>query len=346
MNPPDTYPSLPGTMTSNKASTIGVSFEAPTDGSGHPILTVNNFGAMPGAVPSSDATDPLPPTATLTKVDLVYPSGLAGTISLTQVGGGSLPVTGIVPIGSSDVRYWDSPTGGNLVAFPGQGINIDMASSSLTTLYAEAIGEEGSGPWAGGLMAVYNGPHSGWAQFVGTGSVADASWAYTALRGVSLSFAGAQPGNPDATVAVDPPSSSDGSSPGPQFTPLYLNLPAGLPNGTTVKISIDPALDQLINVYSDNSGAPASTALFGAVAGTTSYTWTVGSNNPPSVLDVESLGSFNFNENAFTLSVQAPPLAQPAPWGRPGRQCPPLSPSSRPVSCRPISFSTARRMTA
>ena len=110
LNPPDTYPSLPGTMTSNKASTIGVSFEAPTDGSGHPILTVNNFDAMPGAASSSDATDP----ATLTKVDLVYPSGLAGTISLTQVGGGSLPVTGILPLGSSDVRYWDSPTGGNL----------------------------------------------------------------------------------------------------------------------------------------------------------------------------------------------------------------------------------------
>ena len=188
------------------------------------------------------------------------------------------------------------------MAFPGQGLNVDMAS--MTTLYAEAIGEGGSGPWAGGLMAVYNGPHSGWAQFVGTGSVADASWAYIGFGGVSLSFADAQPGDPDATVAVDPPSSSDGSSPGPQFTPLYLNLPAGLPNGTTVKISIDPAIAGLIKVYADNNGVPVAGVLFGD--GLASYTWTVGSNNPPSVLDVESLADFAANANAFAMAVQPP----------------------------------------
>ena len=134
-NPPGNYPSLPGTLTSNKESTIGVNFEAPTN-NGVPILTINNLSIPTAGVSWSSDADPLSPAPALTKVDLVYPSALAGTISITQAGIGSEPVTG-APNDSSDVCFWDSPTGGNLVAFPGQGLNINTATSSLTAVYAE-----------------------------------------------------------------------------------------------------------------------------------------------------------------------------------------------------------------
>ena len=279
--PESVFPALPGPVTSNKVSIFGIHFEAPTDNDGNPILTVNNPNSpMPGAS-ASDAADPLPPRR-MTKVDLVYPSGQAGVVTLSQSEAG--------------LRLWDSPSGGNLVAFPGQGLAIDMATSSLTAAYAEAVPEDGNGSWYQALTVIYSGPYA--AYFDGQES-------RLALVGVSLSLAGAQPGDPDATIPIDPPSSSGGSGADPQFAKLDLNLP-GLANGTTVTLSIDPAIASLINVYSDNGAAPPTTMLFGADAGTTNYSWTVGNNNPPWVVDVESLGEFTANANAFTMTVQVP----------------------------------------
>ena len=129
--------------------------------------------------------------------------------------------------------------------------------------------------------------------------------AFLGLTEVGLYLNNPQTGD-GTTIPVDLPGSSSGSSPSPQFTTLNLELPGGLPNGTTVALSIASALAHLIKVYSDNNGSPAATVLFGADAGTTSYTWTIGSNNPPPVLDVGSPGDFAPNANAFTMTVQVP----------------------------------------
>ena len=88
---------------SNGASNASITFQAPTDANGDPIMTNDNPSSLADAAnPPADGEAPPPPQ--LTEVDLICPtSGLpaGSTFNLANFG--------------SNLRFYDSPNGGNLI---------------------------------------------------------------------------------------------------------------------------------------------------------------------------------------------------------------------------------------
>ena len=167
---------------SNKVSDIGMTFEAETDANGEPIMVTDNpFSPAPtdgssssSSGDSSDDTDPLPPPANLVKVDLVYPSSGPLVSPITLIAGPTL-------------RFWSSDTEGSPIVGGGPTDRIDFGSTAPpTTLYAELIGNAGA----------YNDFS---AAFSYNGAVSQVM-----PVAVSLSFAGAEPGDPGCNGASGP----------------------------------------------------------------------------------------------------------------------------------------------
>lgn len=86
------------------------------------------------------------------------------------------------------------------------------------------------------------------------------------------------PGDPDVTVPLD---SSSASASSDQYSTLDLNLPTTGPvyapvttlaNGTTVTLTLDSNIAQLVDVYDADPTQGSANLIAGVDAGTASYT--------------------------------------------------------------------------
>ena len=266
-----------GPVVSNGVSNASVTFKTAYDQAGRPILPVDNAAAVGDSQSNPGGYNP---PVQLTEVDFVYPPDVPMAIAMNEL------------------RFWDSATGGNLVAGVPEGSAEFGASAPATTLYAEEIGEGGynvtSDPYGSRFTISFG-----------------ASATTTILTsGLGISMNGRAPGDPNAMVptdaasAAEPPTSAD-------FAKISLDVPANLPSGTQVNLSIDPSVTQEVDVYdSDPMADPSATALMGKDASEAgSYTWTTGTSQIPFYVYacyVRGSHAENPDPSFFTLRVQLP----------------------------------------
>ncbi len=284
VQPPSPYQFLPtptSAATSNAASNIEMRFETAKDGNSQPILTDNNPASVAAGSSggSSDSSDPTPPVASLTKVDLIYPSELVGQVPITFV------------TDAARLRFWSSASEGSLIV-GGLKRGITFGNGvAPTTLYADLTDRPGD--VVGATTFTCN----------------NVSSTATAV-GMSLSVDALAPGDPNATIPLETSSSSNTNASGnaAQEATIRLNLPTSLANGTTVTLSIDPSLAQLVDVANAFGDAAEAAFVLGKDAGgATTITWTVGSaNSPPAEIKAFSFGTVAWLSQFFDLEVQAP----------------------------------------
>ncbi len=298
VQPPPPYQFLPlptSAATSNAASNIEMRFETAKDGNSQPILTDNNPASVAaGSSSSSSSSDPTPPVASLTKVDLIYPSELVGQVPITFV------------TDAAHLRFWSSASEGSLiVGGPKRGITFSTGNAP-TTLYADLTDRPGD--VIGETTFTCGNSHS-----------------TARAMGTSISIDSLAEGDDSATVPV--PSSADsiataqadGAEDPPQaYATVHLNLPTTLAAGTTVTLTLDASVAQDVNLYDGVPGDPASNLILGRDASAASITWTVGGGSPPpeAVYGVAFAAS-SFDATFFTMTVTAPASPSSAPATQP-----------------------------
>ena len=185
-------------VTSNGASNIGMTFQAPTDENGNPIMTANNpESPAPGASDTAPDGSELPPNAVLTEVDFAYPTNAPASMP---------PPT--LTVDPSVLEFWDSDSEGNLIV-GGLTRGITFGQGAPTTMYAE-LSQGLTNVVGGGWPAVVAG--------VATFACNGASQTVTPA-GVSLSMDGDAPGDPDATVPIDTSATTS-----PTYAPVNLTF--------------------------------------------------------------------------------------------------------------------------
>ncbi len=116
---------------------------------------------------------------------------------------------------------------------------------------------------------------------------------------VSLSVDGLAPGDSSAAI----PNQSENNSNWESHATLFLVTSAGLPNGSTVTLSLDSTTSADIQVWSGLPGGTGSTELFGNGVGGTSHTWTVGTDTIPASLDLLGASPTDYDQAQFALAV-------------------------------------------
>ena len=140
----------------------------------------------------------------------------------------------------------------------------------------------------------------------------------------SLSLGTDAPGDPDATVPLDDGTASPGN-----LVPLHMNLPVGLPKGTTVELSVNSGAADKVDVFPARDASDPGTRLIGAGVGT-SVTWTVGgADEPPAEVYVLGKAASDYDEVVFTLKVTAGDDGGTNFFGNPGTT---TSPTSQPTT--------------
>ena len=149
---------------------------------------------------------------------------------------------------------------------------------------------------------------------------------------VSLSLGGYKAGDPDAIIPLGDTTSA-GGTPG-ELIPLHLNVPAGLPKGTTVQLSLAgsadaEALDE-VGVWPTPDGSDPAARLLGAGKGS-SVTWVLDDNNPaaPAVVWVRGEQAGTYDGVRFDLKVT------PGDDGGTGFFGNPAAPATRPAGAAP-----------
>ena len=140
----------------------------------------------------------------------------------------------------------------------------------------------------------------------------------------SLSLGTDAPGDPDATVPLD-----DGTASPANLVPLHMNLPVGLPKGTTVELSVNSGAADKVDVFPARDASDPDARLIGAGVGT-SVTWTVGGADEPPA-EVYVLGKAATEDGAveFTLTVTPGDDGGTNFFGSPGTT---TSPTSQPTT--------------
>jgi hypothetical protein len=140
---------------------------------------------------------------------------------------------------------------------------------------------------------------------------------------VSLSVDNLKPG--DLTAQIPNTQFPPDANGDPQYATINLNYPGGLPNGSTVTLSINADVQNDVDVYDGIPGVSGTHLLFGKDAGTNTYTWTVSdTQTPPSVVYAVGLAGTEYDQAVFTLAVGVgtllvgtPPANSPAPATQP-----------------------------
>lgn len=286
---------------SNAVSNASITFKTALDAYNNPILPLDNSQAVADAASSPGGENP---PVQLTEIDIVYPmNDPSAPLSVT-----------LGAFGQANMRLWDAPDGGNLIAGATYQ-TVTFTNNPPATLYAEATGINPS--------LYFSSPYYGLYDRI-TPDLLGLSTTDFAPNVLGLSTTDFAPGDPHATIPIDTPSAGETPTPS-DFALVNLTVPEWLPVGAQVTLSIDPSVAQNVDIYnSDPAFDPSAEAIIGKDAGgVTSYTWTLGSDRSSQTFaheisqvyanEVEtraggtgstSLGSWE--SSFFTLQVQLP----------------------------------------
>jgi hypothetical protein len=219
---------------------------------------------------------------------------------------GSLPIR--VNLGTSGVRLWSDADETTLLdGVANESVTIQAGGATPTTFYVEAMtaSEDGGNPITFTFIgAGPSGMPSNYYEHWRCPFDGDSESTAISPVGVSLAFDGAEAGDPDATVPID--DSTDETGANAQYSTLDLNLPANLAEGTTVTLSMDASVAQLADVYASKPSSGSAAPIIGTDAGTTSYTWTVGSDDVPSAVYVEAFDNFGRLKGSGVFDAKDP----------------------------------------
>jgi hypothetical protein len=125
---------------------------------------------------------------------------------------------------------------------------------------------------------------------------------------VSLAVGGLQPGDPAAVIPTV--TSPLYSAP---IVALNLNGVNGLPQGSTVTLSMNSDVVPDLTVSTLPPGTAGNVQIIGHDAGTNTYTWTVGTNSPPPYVWAAGLTGTDYDQVLFHLTVQVAPTITGTP---------------------------------
>jgi hypothetical protein len=147
---------------------------------------------------------------------------------------------------------------------------------------------------------------------------------------VTISVNNLKPRDPSAQVPNDQfPPDANGD---PQYATLNLGVPGGLPDGSTVTLSVNSDVQTDLDVYDGIPGQSGTNLLFGKDAGSDSYTWNIiGSQTSPSTVYAVGLAGTDYDQAVFTLSVAVAQqtLGTAPPGNTPGPQNQPIAPTTQ-----------------